>query len=158
MALSDFADEIKTNMETVMSNAQAADVFNSAGNVYNYNEWPGSLVGLSALIGIRGVDADYSIGGPNVDHYGTKIWVYTPNFLTMALAMGPLTDLYPYVRDQFANNIQLSATVEHILPVPAPALFMDGPGWFTYAGKKVIGVIFNFDVKENVSGDFPVGA
>ncbi|MCK5564538.1 MAG: hypothetical protein KAJ07_04775 [Planctomycetes bacterium] len=155
MSFADFAGEIKTNMDTAMAAAVTAGLFGGTPMVYNYDKWPGALVGVSALIGQRKVDGQYGAGEPAVDHYDTKIWVYMPAFLTIAIAMGPSVDLYPIVRDQFAKNMQLSGKVEHILPA-APS--MDGPGWFEYAGKKVIGVIFNFDVKENVSGEFTVSA
>ena len=61
MSFADFAGEIETNMNTAMTAAVAAGLFKGTPMVYNYDKWPGSLVGVSALIGQRKVDGQYGI-------------------------------------------------------------------------------------------------
>jgi hypothetical protein len=158
MALQTFLPAVKTHMQAVLDAAVTANVIPADGAVYGYNEWPaGLLIAPSVLIGTVGGDVEYSVGGPNIDHHNVRIWIYFPKF-TLAIAMGMAVPMIDLVKKQFAGDIQLGGLVDHFLPPEAPAPFYEGPGMLEYAGQEQVGMLFNFDAKENTTGDFTVAA
>jgi len=155
MAFEDFSPTVKTNMEKAFSAAVTANIFDAAPPVYDFDSWPGSIMGTCALIGTKDGTQDYGMAEPAIAHHGLKIWLYFPSSYTLAQAMGPAVKMIKLVRNQFAGDIQLGGNAEHILP---DAPFYEGPGFLEYAGKGHVGIIFNYDVKENETGNFTIGA
>ncbi len=153
--MEDFFDVMKSHMNTVLEQAKADGIFGAKGEVYSFNEWPDSLlVTPSVLIGTIGGDVDYQIA---IEHHNIGVWVYFPKW-NLSTAMGAGPKLFRYVRDRFAQDIQLNGTVNHCMPPEPPAQFYEGPGNFTYAGKNYVGMLFHYDVKRAQSGEYTIGA
>lgn len=155
MAFDDFSPTIKTNMAAAFTAATSAGIFDDDPPVYDFDSWPGSLMGVCALIGTASGTQEYGLSQPAIAHHNVKIWVYFPQSYALAQAMGPAVKMIELVRNQFANDIKLGGNAEHIMPADP---FYEGPGFLEYAGKPHVGIIFNYDVKENETGSFSVGA
>ncbi len=159
MPVNDWMPEIKTNMETVHAAALAADEIATEGGVFGYNEWPGATLTLpSTLIGTIGGSQTYGVGSPAIAHHNVKIWVYVSMGISLASAQEMAFPFIERVRNQFAGQITLNAKVKHFLPPDPPALFYEGPGVIEYAGRQYAGIIFNYDLKENETGNFTPAA
>lgn len=156
MPVDDWGPEIVTNMEAVMDAAVAAEELPTKGAVYSYNEWPSTLFAFpSVLIGTLGGSQDYSEGGPQIAQHNVRIWVFMSKGLVLAETQKMAWPLIERVRDQFAKNMSLNATVNIFLPPPSPAIFYE-VGITLYGSDEHGAVIFNYDLKETET--FPANA
>lgn len=125
--------------------------------VHDYTTLPGSLQAFpTAIIIPSGGRVEYSQGGPNIEYTDVLVTIYTAGQI-LPEAMSQAVPFITKVRDKLAGNIQLSGTVNLILPT-TEGNWYDGPGQVEYAGKNHVGIIFRYTVKENVNGDFTVSA
>ncbi len=123
----------------------------STGLPHSLGELPVAIILPTAM------QVEYSVAGPFIEVTDVQITIYVVTGI-LAEAMNSVIPFVQRMRDKLAANISLSSTVNHILPVAAPAKWMEGPGGVEYARKIYTGVIFHYQVKENVSGDFTVSA
>ncbi len=154
MPVDNWGPVIETNMEAVLTAAKAAGEIPTTGEVYGYKEWPADLIAFpSVLIGSLGGSQDYSISGPKIAHHDIRIWTFIASGLSLKETQAMAWPFVERVRDRFAINLQLSATVNHFIPPPPPAKFYE-VGIVNFAGNDHAAVIFNYDLKE--TEDFPV--
>ncbi len=159
MPVDDWGPVIKTHMETVHTDALAAEEIPTIGQIYGYNEWPPSFEGLPvSLIGTAGGSQDYGLGNPAIAFHNVRIWFYFSLGTSLAEAQKMAWPFVERVRNEFATDMQLGGNVDMFHPPPAPGIFYDGPGTLPYAGRDYAGIIFDYLLKENESGTFPVSA
>lgn len=151
MPVTDWGPKIKTNMETVLAAAFAAEEVPTAGEVYGYKDWPASLSAFPAvLIGSLGGTQDYGIASPKIAHHNIRIWVFVASGVSLKEAQAMAWPFVKRVRDQFAQDLTLDATVNHFIPPPHPAIFYE-VGIVNFAGQDHSAIIFNYDLKETES-------
>ena len=156
MPVDDWGPVIKTNMEAVRDAAVTAKEIPTKGAVYSYNEWPPALLAFpSILIGTLGGSQDYGVAAPRIAHHNVRIWIFMSKGIALAETQKMAWPFVERVRDRFAQNLQLTGTVNHFIPPTHPAIFYE-VGVITYGGQDYGGIIFNYDLKE--TEDFTVQA
>lgn len=125
--------------------------------VHTMDELPATIqVFPSALITVLSGTFEYSVGGPCLDFTTVQVAIYLAGQI-LPEAYGGAVPLIQKMRDKLAANIKLGGLVDHILP--AEGLSYEGPGSLRYGDKEgLIGIVFRYTVKENVTGDFTVSA
>ncbi len=125
--------------------------------LFERDEFPESLPDLNttkcALTYVTDVEVQYSAGGPCIDLYkGT-----TEFHLTADLKKSNLPYLLRFIsriRDAAAGSIKLGGTVDHFV-----VKSITGPMALQYGDEALHhGFVVEWEVKENVSGDFTVSA
>lgn len=148
MPIDDWGPVVKSNMETVHTAALAAEEIPTQGAVYGYNEWPADLLAFPAtLIGTLGGSQDYSQSGPGLAFHNVKIWTLASAGLSLAETQKMVWPFVERVRNIFAQDMSLNATVASFLPPPTPAIFYE-VGVINFAGTDYAGVIFNYILKD----------
>lgn len=159
MPVDDWAPVIKTHLQAIHTAALAAEEIPVEGEIYGYDEWPPVLEMLPAsLVGTAGGSQDYGLGNPAIAFHNVRIWFYFSLGTSLAEAQKMAWPFVERVRNEFANDMQLGDTADIFHPPPAPGIFYDGPGLLEYAGKQYAGIIFDYLLKDNESGTFPVSA
>jgi hypothetical protein len=154
MAVEQWIDEIAKLWE--FSDGKGATV--KSFRAYERGNFPETIGPFPCALTYTTEDvSDYSVGGPNID-----LWNGITEFHLVA-------DIgkhhYPYImlffkriRDAVAGHIQLSGLVENFLlrkDVPS----IQGPVVLQYGQEAPhLGLIVNWEAKENVTGDFVVAA
>ncbi len=132
------------------------------GTVYSYrvyekDEFPESLPDLNttkcALTYITDVTTSYSAGGPCIDLYqGMTEFHLAADLKKTNLAY--LLRFIARIRNAAAGNIKLGGTVDHFA-----VKSITGPMALQYGDEALHhGLVVEWEVKENVSGDFTVSA
>lgn len=146
MAVTDWMPTLKAKL------AEITDIL----QVHTMDELPGSIqVFPTAIVTVISGSFEYSVGGPCLDFHTVQITVYLASQV-LPEAYGVALPILAKVRDKLAGNIRLSGLVDHILPTEGQTY--DGPGAVRYGDKDLLGIIFRYTVKENVTGDFTVAA
>jgi hypothetical protein len=120
--------------------------------------WPESLQELPcALSYATDCTPEYSTGGPLVDMYrGVTEFHLFPN--TAKINLPPLMKFFARIRNAAAGSMTLSGKVAHFLlrkDVPG----IQGPVTLTYGQDAPhLGILANWEVKENVTGDYTPAA
>ncbi|HAM41547.1 MAG TPA: hypothetical protein DCP69_09480 [Candidatus Omnitrophica bacterium] len=145
MAYEDWAATLKTKV---------GELTGLTGGARDYTDLPATLQEFPvAIILPNDGDLDYSSGGPNIEMTRIKITIYTAGSI-LPEAMSICVPFLALVRNKFAAELTLDGLVEYILPTKP---WFSGPGVLRYGDKEgLIGIVFNYLVKENVSGDFTV--
>ena len=148
MPVTDWGPVIETNMEAVLAAAFTAEEVPTAGEVYGYKEWPSTInVFPAVMIGSLSGTQDYGVAAPRIAHHNIRIWVFIASGLSLVETQAMAWPFVKRVRDRFAQNLQLSGTVNHFLPPTHPAVFYE-VGIVNFAGQDHAAVVFNYDLKE----------
>lgn len=141
MAYEDYASVLRTKV---------GELSGLDGGVRDYTDLPSNLgeFPVAVVLPARG-DINYSEGGPRIGFDTITITIYTVGTL-LPEGFGLAVPFIVRVRDKFAANMKLDGSVEHIIPASP---WYEGPGQMRYGNKKdLVGIRFNYEVKENVSG------
>ena len=148
MPVDDWGPVIKTHMDTVHAAAVVAKEIPTKGAVYGYNEWPATLMAFPAtLIGTLGGSQEYSQAGPGLAFHNVRIWTFASEGLSLAETQKMVWPFVERVRNIFAQDLKLGATVAHFYPPSHPAIFYE-VGVISFAGKDFGGIIFNYELKD----------
>jgi len=146
MPLDDWMGNLRTTVQAVTGIRKA----------YKYDEIPanfGTVLPAALIVPVSG-EVEYSIGGPNISIHNIQVVVY----VTAQVLSNALADAVPFielVRNAIAADVTLGGTVVHILP---GSPFYEGPMGINYGDRQLIGIVFNYMVKENETGSYPVTA
>lgn len=146
MAITDWMPTLKAKLAEITELVQ----------VHTMDELPGALaVFPTAIITVTGGRFEYSGGGPCLDFHEVQITVYLASQV-LPEAFGTALPIIEKVRNKLAGNIRLGSLVDHILPDEAQTY--QGPGAVRYGDADLLGIIFRYTLKENVTGDFTIAA
>jgi hypothetical protein len=127
--------------------------------VYRKAEFPAALSDFPCVLTfVDGLQPNYSAGGPLID-----AWTGISEFHLWAdLSPAHYPELMLYfarIRTAMAQHLSLGGRVSHFLPradVPYP---IRGPVKLKYGGEEDhLGIVVQWQVKENVSGEFTIAA
>lgn len=145
MSIADWMPTLKTNIAAVTGITQA----------HTYLDIPGTIQAFpTAIIMPVGGQIAYSVGGPKIEMTDVQITLYVSGQI-LPEAMGLAVPFIALIRDKLAGDVQLGGTVQYILPAED---WFEGPGGIQYGDKQLVGIIFRYIVKENVTADFAVAA
>ncbi len=151
MALEDWADEL-TGVWAQMSNGKGGNV--KSYGLIDKREFPEKIeVFPSALSFIEDVRSDYSAGRLILEFWSG----FTELHITKDIDKSNYPDLYKFfrpIRDIAAVNMQLNNTVDHFLLDFENRPSIQGPVVLQYGiDAPHLGLIINWNVKDNVSGE-----
>lgn len=137
MAIEDWAGELTDVLEGVEGVEQ----------VHQYDDLPSQIVASPSMIWMpTGGTQVYGMSAPAVALHQVQITLYIAAPL-LPEGVGLAVPFIAKVRDALAANIQLSDSVNYVLPPPEDA-FYQGPAALTYGEKIHTGINFFVVVKE----------